>query len=190
MGAFAGYARVSTEDQSLDLQRDALREAGCQRVFEDVSSGARTARPGLDEALAWLREGDTLVVWKLDRAGRSLPHLVRMVADLGARGVGFKSLTDPIDTTTAGGRLQFHVFAAFAQFERDTISERTRAGLAAARARGREGGRRPVVTADVLAGAEKLMAAGLTVREAAARLRIGKSALYDALKGSSDVRQT
>jgi DNA invertase Pin-like site-specific DNA recombinase len=179
--ALVGYARVSTLDQDPALQRDALAAAGCAKLFEDRASGARTDRPGLGQALGFLREGDVLVVWKLDRLGRSLAHLVETVGALAARGVGFRSLTEAIDTTTPGGRLVFHLFAALGQFERDLIRERTRAGLAAAAARGRHGGRRPVVTDDKLRRARLLIAQGLTVREAAARLRIGKTALYEAL---------
>ena len=136
-----GYARVSTTDQNLDLQLDALQAAGCARLFTDRVSGARTDRPGLAAALAECRPEDTLVVWKLDRLGRSLPHLVETVRELAARGVGFRSLQEQLDTTSSGGKLIFHIFASLAEFERDLIRERTRAGLAAARARGRLGGR-------------------------------------------------
>jgi len=136
-----GYARVSTQDQTLALQQDALHQAGCDRIFTDAASGAKTDRPGLDEAIAYARSGDTLVVWRLDRLGRSLPHLIETVRGLEQRDIGFKSLTEQIDTTTSGGKLIFHVFAALAEFERDVIRERTQAGLAAARARGRRGGR-------------------------------------------------
>ena len=134
---FIGYARVSTQEQTLALQQDALTKADCARVFTDTASGAKADRPGLEEALNFARAGDTLVVWKLDRLGRSLPHLLETVAGLQKRGVGFKSLTEQIDTTTSGGKLIFHIFASLAEFERDIISERTNAGLAAARARGR-----------------------------------------------------
>lgn len=136
-----GYARVSTHDQNLELQLDALRAAGCEKVFEDKTSGTRPARPGLDQALDHAREGDTVVVWRLDRLGRSLKHLIRVVSDLDERGVGFRSLQESIDTTSSGGKLIFHVFGALAEFERSLIQERTQAGLAAARARGRHGGR-------------------------------------------------
>ena len=136
-----GYARISTNDQNLNLQKDALKVVGCERLFTDIASGAKTERPGLTEALKQCRSGDTLVVWKLDRLGRSLPHLVDTVRDLLARGIGFKSLQENIDTTTSGGKLIFHLFASLAEFERDLIRERTNAGLAAARARGRKGGR-------------------------------------------------
>ncbi|HVB09149.1 MAG TPA: recombinase family protein [Bacillota bacterium] len=136
-----GYARVSTGEQKLDLQMDALHTAGCERLFSDTVSGAKAERPGLTQALAACQPGDTLVVWKLDRLGRSLPHLVQTVHDLDARGVGFQSLRENIDTVSSGGRLVFHLFAALAEFERDLIRERTNAGLSAARARGRKGGR-------------------------------------------------
>jgi len=136
-----GYARVSTTDQTLDLQTDALQAAGCERHFSDIVGGATVDRPGLTAALTECRPGDTLVVWKLDRLGRSLPHLVETVRDLGARGVGFKSVQENLDTTTSGGKLIFHIFASLAEFERDLIRERTNAGLSAARARGRTGGR-------------------------------------------------
>lgn len=180
--ALVGYIRVSTLDQEPALQRDALAAAGCVRTFEDRASGARADRPGLAQALAFLREGDVLVVWKLDRLGRSLAHLVETVGALAAHGVGFKSLTEAIDTTTPGGRLVFHLFAALGQFEHDLIRERTRAGLAAAAARGRKGGRRPVMTEGKLKRARTLLAQGLNVREAAARLKVGKTVLYQALR--------
>jgi DNA invertase Pin-like site-specific DNA recombinase len=145
MAMFIGYARVSTAEQSLDLQTDALRAAGCTRLFTDTVSGARADRPGLEAALDLCREGDTLVVWKLDRLGRSLPHLVQTVRDLGQRGIAFRSLRESLDTASPGGKLVFHLFAALAEFERDVIRERTQAGLQAARARGRKGGRPPGV---------------------------------------------
>ena len=136
-----GYARVSTQQQTLALQQDALKQAACDRLFTDTLSGAKAERPGLAEALDFLRAGDTLVVWRLDRLGRSLPHLIATVTALAERGIGFKSLTEQIDTTTPNGKLVFHVFGALAEFERDLIRERTQAGLRAARARGRVGGR-------------------------------------------------
>lgn len=138
---FVGYARVSTTDQNLDLQQDALLAAKCERIFTDTASGAKTQRPGLTEVLQCCRPGDTLVVWKLDRLGRSLPHLVETVRDLVAREVGFKSLQENIDTTSSGGKLIFHIFASLAEFERDIIRERTQAGFPSARARGRKGDR-------------------------------------------------
>ncbi len=136
-----GYARVSTLDQRLDLQQDALRAAGCERIFTDTASGAKTARPGLAAALEACRAGDILVVWKLDRLGRSLAHLVETVQALADDGIGLRSLQEHLDTTTSGGKLIFHLFASLAEFERDLIRERTHAGLTAARARGRNGGR-------------------------------------------------
>src|SRR6478735_3970281 len=138
-----GYARVSTQEQDLALQLDALREAGCNKVFEEKASGAQRDRPALKAALDYMRAGDTLVVWKLDRLARSLKQLIETVEKFGERGVGLRSLTEAIDTTTAGGKLVFHLFAALAEFERGVIRERTLAGLQAARARGRLGGRPP-----------------------------------------------
>jgi DNA invertase Pin-like site-specific DNA recombinase len=176
-----GYARVSTTEQDLALQLDALAKAGCARVFEDRASGAKAERPGLAAALNFAREGDILTVWKLDRLGRSLPHLIEAVSVLERRGVSFRSLTEAIDTTTPGGRLVFHIFGALGQFERDLIRERTRAGLDAATARGRQGGRKPVVTDKKLRRAHALRAQGFTVREVAARIKVGKTALYAAL---------
>ena len=143
-----GYARVSTGDQTLDLQLDALTAAPCDRVFKDVASGGMVERPGLDRALDQLRSGDTLVVWRLDRLGRSLSHLISVIADLSERGVGLRSLTEQVDTTTPSGKLIFHIFGALAEFERNLIRERTRAGLDAARARGRVGGRPSVNSTD------------------------------------------
>ena len=186
--ALIGYARVSTVEQDTALQTDALRKAGCDKIFEDTVSGAKAERPGLAAALAYVREGDALVVWRLDRLGRSLPHLIETVGALEARGVGFRSLTEAIDTTTSGGRLIFHVFGALGQFERDLIRERTKAGLTAAAARGRKGGRKPVVTADKLQRAREHLANGLNVREAAARLKVGKTALYAALQAARSGR--
>src|SRR5213080_637709 len=136
-----GYARVSTQDQTLNLQKDALKKLGCNKIFTDTASGAKAERKGLEEALEYVREGDTLVVWRLDRLGRSLKHLIETITELNNRKIGFKSIQESIDTTTSGGKLIFHVFGALAEFERDIIRERTQAGLAAARARGRMGGR-------------------------------------------------
>jgi DNA invertase Pin-like site-specific DNA recombinase len=141
-----GYARVSTEDQNLNLQRDALENAGCEQIFTDRVSGTKARRPGLEQALSHLRADDTLVVWRLDRLGRSLRHLIDTVTELQEKGIGFKSLTESIDTTTSGGRLVFNIFASLAEFEREIIRERTQAGLQSARARGKRGGRPKALT--------------------------------------------
>jgi DNA invertase Pin-like site-specific DNA recombinase len=141
-----GYARVSTIDQTLALQQDALAEAGCEKIFTDTASGSLAERPGLAEAVTFARAGDTLVVWRLDRLGRSLRHLIDTVATLDERGIHLHSLQEQLDTSTSGGKLVFHVFGALAEFERDLIRERTQAGLTAARARGRVGGRRRTLT--------------------------------------------
>jgi DNA invertase Pin-like site-specific DNA recombinase len=151
MGHLIGYARVSTVEQDLPMQIEALHRAGCgsEQIFRDVASGARTARPGLEACLHALRPGDTLLVWRLDRLGRSMAHLVAVIEDLRGRQIGFRSLGDgAIDTTTASGELVFHIFSALAQFERRLIQERTRTGLAVARARGKRGGRQPLQPAD------------------------------------------
>ena len=180
--AHVGYARVSTLEQDPTLQLDALAAAGCAKIFEDRASGARADRPGLRQALDYVRDGDVLIVWKLDRLGRSLPHLIETVSALEKRRVGFRSITEAIDTTTPGGRLVFHLFGALGQFERDLIRERTRAGLASAAARGRKGGRKPVVVPEKLHRAKGMIAKGLSVREAAMRIKVGKTALYEALR--------
>lgn len=173
-----GYARVSTTDQTLEPQKDALSEAGCEKLFTDVASGARSQRLGLDKAIAFCRHGDTLVVWKLDRMGRSMSHLIEMMQKLEKRGVGFQSLTEKIDTTTAGGRLIFHLFGALAEFERDLIRERVQAGLKSARARGRKGGR-PPVSEETKRMAKTLLAdKKLSVKQICERLGIAKSTLY------------
>lgn len=182
-----GYARVSTQDQSLDLQRDALLAAGCERVFSDVASGAASDRAGLGEVLEFMRTGDTLVVWKLDRLGRSLKHLIEVVTDLQARGVGFRSLQEAIDTTTSGGKLVFHVFGALAEFEREIIRERTQAGLRAARARGRRGGRTPAMDAKKVGMAVSLLKDERTsVRAVCETLQVSKSTLYRYLAAARD----
>jgi DNA invertase Pin-like site-specific DNA recombinase len=137
-----GYARVSTHEQNLDLQRDALKQAGCDKIIEDTASGGKVQRSGLDRARDLLRPGDTLVVWRLDRLGRTLRHLIELITELEGQGIGFRSITEAIDTTSPGGTLVFHLFGALAEFERNLIRERTKAGLEAARARGRKGGRR------------------------------------------------
>jgi len=135
-----GYARISTSDQTLDLQQDALKRAGCEQIFTDIMSGAKAERPGLVQALTFMRAGDVLIVWKLGRLGRSLKNLIDVVTELDTLGIGFRSVTESIDTTTSGGKLIFHIFGALAEFERNLIRERTQAGLSAARARGRKGG--------------------------------------------------
>lgn len=181
-GDLIGYGRVSTTDQSLGLQLDALEAAGCARVFSDTASGAIADRPELARALDYVRPGDTLVVWKLDRLGRSLRHLIDTISELEERGVGFRSLQESIDTTTPTGRLLLHVLAALCEFERDLIRERTYAGLAAARARGRRGGRPSVMTADKLAVARQMHASGEhTVAAIAAVLGVSRASVYRAL---------
>lgn len=185
-GALVGYARVSAGDQDMSVQIEALKHAGCIQIFEDVAGGAKSERTGLDDALAYVQPGDTLVVWKLDRLGRSLPHLVDVVYRLLTQGIGFRSLTDgPIDTTTPSGTLIFHIFAALAEFERSLIRERTNAGLKAAAEQGRKGGRKAVVTPAILKTAKEMRASGLSVREAAAALKISKTPLYEALKADA-----
>ncbi len=176
-----GYARVSTQDQTLDLQTDALQRAGCERIFTDMASGAKAERPGLQEDMNHLRAGDTLVVWRLDRLGRTLKHLIATITDLSEQGIGFKSLQENIDTTTSGGKLIFHIFGALAEFEREAIKERTNAGLQAARARGRFGGRRSLQVLDPkkVALAKKLYAErAMSVNEICDTLHIGRSTLY------------
>jgi DNA invertase Pin-like site-specific DNA recombinase len=177
-----GYARVSTKDQSLTLQVDALQKAQCEKVFQEVASGAKTARPILDDLLSRLRPGDVLVIWKLDRLGRSLNHLVTLTNELMARQIGLISLNDPVDTTTPQGRLVFNLFASLAEFERDLIRERTQAGLKAARARGRKGGRPGGLSKDARAtamAAETLYREGaLTVQEICHQLAISKPTFY------------
>jgi len=177
-----GYARVSTDDQSLDLQYDALTKAGCERIFDDKASGARDDRPGLADALSHCRPRDVLCVYKLDRLGRSLRSLIAFVGELQKRQVEFRSLSDAIDTGTAAGRFFFHVMAALAEMERDLIRERTNAGLAAARARGRKGGRKPKLTAQQICHAHKLLAdPEVTIKEVAASLKVNRATIYRAL---------
>lgn len=181
-----GYARVSTKEQSFDVQVDALSQTGCEEIYREVCSGARAERPVLGELLSHLRSGDVLVTWKLDRLGRSLKHLVELVNQLNAKDVGLQSLQDPIDTTTSQGRLCFNLFASLAEFERDLIQERTQAGLASARARGRKGGRPKGLSAQaepIACAAETLYLEGkLSVREIAKRLGISKNTLYAYLR--------
>jgi DNA invertase Pin-like site-specific DNA recombinase len=174
-----GYARVSTDDQKLDLQMDALQNAGCNEIYQDVASGAKVQRTGLDKAVQYIRSGDTLVVWKLDRLGRSLKHLIDVVNDLNSRGVFFKSIRENIDTSNSGGKLTFHLFGALAEFERDIISERTMAGLAAARARGRVGGRPTVMNEQKIKLAKQLMSnPSNNANEVAKTLGVSRATLY------------
>ena len=174
-----GYARVSTDDQKLDLQMDALHSAGCNEIYQDVASGAKVQRSGLDKAIQYIRTGDTLVVWKLDRLGRSLKHLIDVVNDLNTRGVFFKSIRENIDTSNSGGKLTFHLFGALAEFERDIISERTMAGLAAARARGRVGGRPSVMNDQKIKLAKQLMAnSSNNATDVAKTLGVSRATLY------------
>jgi len=174
-----GYARVSTTEQVLDLQIDALESAGCEKIFSDTISGVKSDRPGLAQALEFCREGDTFVVWKLDRLGRSLKHLIETVEDLKNRGIGFKSIQEAIDTSTPTGKLYFHVFCALAEFERDLIRERTLAGLEAARSRGRKGGRRRVISErKIQAGVELALDKNRTVGEICETLGINAGSYY------------
>lgn len=181
MGQRIGYARVSTDDQNLDLQHDALRKAGIadDRLYSDTASGKNADRKELLACLKALREGDTLVVWRLDRLGRSLPDLVRIVGELEQKGVSFESLTEKIETGSASGKLQFHVFAALAEFERGLIRERTQAGLAAARARGRAGGRKPKLDDQQVREIKALLRdPDIKVAEVARRYGVSRTTLY------------
>lgn len=183
MGELLGYARVSTADQDAALQQDALKEAGCYRVFTDAASGSLQSRPELSKLLDQLRPGDTLVVWRLDRLGRSIRHLIDQLADLEEQGIGFRSLQEAIDTTSPGGRLVFHVFAALAEFERDLIRERTNAGLKAARARGRKGGRPALLTNDKLRTARRLYEQqDMTVESIGEVLGVSRTTVYRTLR--------
>lgn len=185
MSDLIGYARVSTSDQNAQAQLDALHKAGCLRVFTDKAKGAIDERPELSRMLDQLRPGDTVVVWKLDRLGRNLRHLIQTVESLGQQGVGFKSLTEGIDTTSPGGRLLFHLIGAVAQFERDLIAERTRAGLEAARARGRRGGRpRSMDDTKVIVAREMYEARRHTVAEIASTLGVSRATIYRSLATS------
>src|SRR5512134_3456756 len=178
-----GYARVSTSDQTLELQKDALEKAGCSRIFTDTASGAKQERIGLDEALDYVRAGDTLVVWRLDRLGRSLTHLIETITGLNNRDIGFKSVTENIDTTTSGGKLVFHIFGALAEFERDIIRERTQAGLHAARARGRRGGRPKSLTPKKAQMAEALYKdKNNTIDEICKTINVSRATFYRYVK--------
>lgn len=179
-----GYARVSTADQSLALQIDALQAAGCEKIYTDQASGARAARPGITDALSYARDGDTLVVWKMDRLGRSMKGLVDLAAELEARKVDLRSLTDGIDTKTAAGRFFFNIMAALAVMERELILERTTAGLAAARKAGRVGGRPRVMTPGKVSAARTLLAAGTPPKDVAATVGVSLATLYRHLPAS------
>jgi DNA invertase Pin-like site-specific DNA recombinase len=182
-GLTLGYARVSTNEQDEALQLDALQAAGCDRIFTDKVSGAKASRPGLDELLGLLRPGDTVVVWRLDRLGRSLRNLIDLFAELESRGVAVRSLTESIDTSTPGGRLTFHIFGALAEMERAVIRERTNAGLAAARARGRIGGRPTVWTEEKVRTAHQMRSSGAEVSTIARVLGVSRASVYRALCG-------
>lgn len=180
-----GYARISTNDQNLDMQRDALKKAGCEKVFIEQMSGSLDSRPELGRTMEILCKGDTLVVWRLDRLGRSLKHLIELMAELEERGIRFRSLTESIDTATASGKLAFHVFGALAEFERNIIQERTRAGLAAARARGRKGGRPPALSDQQREEAIRLYRGREhSVKEICQMMGISKPTLYSCVKKS------
>jgi DNA invertase Pin-like site-specific DNA recombinase len=187
-----GYARVSTKDQNLDMQLDALKAAGCERIFDDTISGARGDRPGLAKALEQLRPGDTLVIWKLDRLGRTLKQLINLVDELAARPVDFKSLTDNIDTSSPNGRFFFHMMASLAQMERELLKERTKAGIMAARKRGKHPGRRRRLDESKVQSAKRLLANGQPARQVATHLGVSISTLYrwipaaESLSESSD----
>ena len=186
-----GYARVSTQDQTPDLQIDALNKAGCEQIFTDTVSGTKARRPGLEDAFSHLRSGDTLVVWRLDRLGRSLRHLIDTVADLQEKGIGFKSLQENIDTTTSGGKLVFHIFGALAEFEREIIRERTQAGLQAARARGKTGGRPKALTKSKAEMARQLYADKThPIDDICQILGISRTTLYRYLKAGETARNT
>lgn len=184
-----GYARVSTHEQNLALQLDELKQAGCEKIFRDKVSGAKAERPGLEEAITYLRDGDTLVVWKLDRLGRSTKDLIEKVQELQGLGVGLMSLKEEINTTSASGKLIFHIFSALAEFERDLIRERTLAGLASARARGRKGGRPVRMTKDKIQRASELLKQkSLRVEEICKMLEISSSTLYRYLTPDGELR--
>ena len=182
-----GYVRVSTQDQNFELQREALTSSGCKKIFEDKVSGTRADRPGLAKALEILREGDTLVVWKLDRLGRSVKQLVDLVEELHRQGVQFRSLTDAIDTSAPSGRFFFHVMASLAEMERELIVERTRAGLDIARQLGRKGGRKPKMTGSKIESAKKLLASGVPPRDVAKNLGVSVPTLYRWVPASTQV---
>ena len=183
-----GYARVSTDEQNLNLQLDALEHAGCEKIFKDEGvSGAATIRAGLNEALSNVHVGDILTVWRLDRLGRSLPHLITVIEELQSKGAGFKSLSESIDTTTAGGKLIFHIFGALAEFERSLTAERTKAGLQAAKKRGKQLGRPARLTSKQIKHAEKVINMGQeTTSDMATLYGVNRSTMHRALKKLND----
>ena len=181
-----GYARVSTDEQNLSLQRDELEKAGCQQIYTDTVSGTKALRPDLEQAFSHLRAGDTFVVWRLDRLGRSLRHLIDTVTELQEKDIGFKSLTENIDSTTSGGKLVFHIFGALAEFEREIIRERTLAGLQAARARGRHGGPKRKFTDDKVQMAQTLYSTQMPVNEICQALGISRATFYRYVGANND----
>lgn len=186
---FVGYGRVSTDDQHLHLQIDSLRKAGCEKIFTDEISGAKSERPGLREALTFMRQGDTLVVWRLDRLGRSLKDLIERVEELKQRQVEFRSLTENIDTSNSGGKFMFHIFSALAEFERDLIRERTMAGLTAARARGRFGGRPKIMPVEKIKIAASLMKTpNISIKDICKNLGISRTTLYRYVGPKGEIR--
>lgn len=186
---YIGYARVSTEDQHLHLQIDALQKAGCEKIFSDEMSGVKSERPGLTEAITFIRPGDTLVVWRLDRLGRSLKDLIQRVEEMKQRKVDFRSLTENIDTSNSGGKFMFHIFSALAEFERELIRERTMAGLSAARARGRLGGRPKVMQEGKIKMAASLMRdPGVSIKDICKNLGISRTTLYRYIGPKGEVR--
>lgn len=178
-----GYARVSTQDQHLDLQLKSLTEVGCEKIFQDKVSGKKLEKTGLIEAISHLRKGDTLVVWKLDRLGRSTKRLVTLIDQLNKQEIQFKSITDSIDTSTPSGRFFFHVMASLAEMERDLMVERTKAGLAIAKQQGRTGGRKPKMTPSKIASAKKLLSSGIQTKEVAKNLDVSVATLYRWVSG-------
>jgi DNA invertase Pin-like site-specific DNA recombinase len=181
-----GYGRVSTQDQDPGLQEDALRAAGCKKLFIETISSGKKDRPKLAAALDYVREGDTLVVWRLDRLARSLQQLIETVADLEKRGIALKSITETIDTSTPGGKLVFHVFGSIAKFERAIIRERTKAGVAAARRRGRHPGRKPLLEGERLEVAQNLLSAGTSVSAVARSMGVSRSTVLRATRLASE----
>ncbi len=185
-----GYARISTADQNLDLQADALKTVGCEKIFQDIASGAKDERKGLADAVEFARDGDILIVWKLDRLGRSLKHLIETVNRLHEKGVGFASVQESIDTTTSGGKLIFHVFGSLAEFERELIRERTQAGLKAARARGRKGGRKEKLTPQQVEMARAMVNdPGISIGAICETFKISKPTLYRYVPAPGKIRK-